>query len=325
MADSGSSSSRKSPTTRAGKSLEKRRAQNMSTPQSLLTSQPQTAITAINVQGTDQSVVLFGVNGPRITLELGQIDTIKYGRDDQFFWNFKQQYEQHRGFLRYWFSVWRLSHCDFVKVISNTMLDASNRLQVSVREDLGCRNRMSRQRSTYRYNIRLRSKTTTRREPIHLPHEFEAAFALCGDHGMLAPFHGCSRVTERHYALRRIPKRKLELKLKTDEREHVLGLQAQHVMTSLYVLFYHCLILGGPIGFWAWWLFKPNDLQSAAIPVTSSLALLSLFRSFAGVLKNPRGATCVVLRIGSFSWPIVSNFGYSHISSLDSLTVVFIK
>lgn len=96
-------------------------------------------------------------------------------------------------------------------------------------------------------------------------------------------------VPDRDFALKRIPKRIYEVETKTDEREFVWGLQAQHVVSFLRVLFYHCLILSGPLGFWAWWLVKhPGDLQSAAVPVTSILGLLSLFWSTAGILKGSR-------------------------------------
>ena len=111
-------------------------------------SQQQSANTAINVPRIDQPVVLFGIQGPRITLELAQINTLKYCKDNLFFEALKQQYKQRRGRLRYWFSVWRLSHCDFVKVISNGASLKFLCLPWSVREDMGGYHGMSRQRST---------------------------------------------------------------------------------------------------------------------------------------------------------------------------------
>lgn len=120
-------------------------------------------------------------------------------------------------------------------------------------------------------------------------HEFEVAFASCSDHCKLALLHDCQRIPDRDLALKCIPKRRLEVEIKTDEREHIWGLQAQHVISFLRVLLYHCLILSGTFGFWAGWLVKhPNDLQNAAIPLTTALALLSLFWSSAGILKSAR-------------------------------------
>jgi hypothetical protein len=60
--------------------------------------------------------VLFGVKGSRRTLELPQIDTKKYNDDRTFFAELRNQYKAYRGFWKYWFSVWGLSYCDFVKV-----------------------------------------------------------------------------------------------------------------------------------------------------------------------------------------------------------------
>jgi hypothetical protein len=60
--------------------------------------------------------VLFGVKGPRRTLELEQIEVKENSDDTAFFQGLTQAYRKHRGFWRYWFSIWQLTHCDFVKV-----------------------------------------------------------------------------------------------------------------------------------------------------------------------------------------------------------------
>lgn len=60
--------------------------------------------------------VMFGVKGPRRTLELAQIGTKEQGDDCTFFTELRRKHKSLRGFWRYWFSVWRLSHCNFVKV-----------------------------------------------------------------------------------------------------------------------------------------------------------------------------------------------------------------
>lgn len=117
----GPSSSQNQPTTGVSRTPQHSQTRNTSTTQEAQTNQQQPTNTAINVQGTSQSVVLLGVKGPRITLELAQIDTIKNGKDNLFFWSLKQQYKQHRGSVRYWLSIWRLNHCDFVKVISTSL------------------------------------------------------------------------------------------------------------------------------------------------------------------------------------------------------------
>ena len=72
--------------------------------------------TNIIMPQSKESVVLFGVKGARRTLELAQIDTLKHNEDEIFFQSLKKEYQRLRGVLRCWFSVWRLRHCDFVKV-----------------------------------------------------------------------------------------------------------------------------------------------------------------------------------------------------------------
>jgi hypothetical protein len=72
----------------------------------------------VNVSaGTSNELyVLFGVNGPRRSLELAQIDVLKLGDDGAFFRALRDKYRQLRGFWRYWLSIWQLNHCDFVRV-----------------------------------------------------------------------------------------------------------------------------------------------------------------------------------------------------------------
>lgn len=142
-------SSQNPPTTSRGGNPQGKATQDSSTPRRSQRNQQRSTNTAIDVRGTNQSVVLLGVKGPRITLELAQIDTLKYGRDDLFFWALKQQYKQLRGSLRYWLSVWTLSHCDFVKVESKMTSDGVRCLPMSVREDMGGYNHMPRQGTTH--------------------------------------------------------------------------------------------------------------------------------------------------------------------------------
>jgi hypothetical protein len=72
--------------------------------------------TILNAATLNELLILFGVIGSRRTLELAQIDTKQYTKDGTFFHDLKKSYKEFRGFWRYWFSVWRLSYCDFVKV-----------------------------------------------------------------------------------------------------------------------------------------------------------------------------------------------------------------
>ncbi len=81
-----------------------------------MTSQQQAPQIGIRMPDSSRAFVFFGVKGSRRTLELAQIDTIQVNDDSLFFAGMKREYKTLPGGLRYWLSIWRLSHCDFVKV-----------------------------------------------------------------------------------------------------------------------------------------------------------------------------------------------------------------
>jgi hypothetical protein len=84
----------------------------------------------------------------------------------------------------------------------------------------------------------------------------------------------------------RIPKRKSRIEIYSNNLEYAWGIQAQHSISFLKMVLYHVLIFASTFGFWAWWLLThPNDLQNAAVPLTTVAVFLSLFWSSAGVLK----------------------------------------
>lgn len=120
-------------------------------------------------------------------------------------------------------------------------------------------------------------------------HEFTLAFTCCSSKCWLYPFHDCVEPASGTHAVKRIPKRNSALEIDTEDREFAWGLQAQHAISLVYVLFYHFLILVGTFGFWAWWNIRhPDDLQNAAVPLTLVIALLSLFWASAGALEKIR-------------------------------------
>lgn len=127
-------------------------------------------------------------------------------------------------------------------------------------------------------------------DPPISPHEFEMALASasspCSRPCMLALFHDCTEPLLGKDALDSIPKRKTPLEMERNGREQAWGIQAQHVISFVHMVFYHFLIIAGTFGFWGWWQAKhPDEIQNAAVPVTTMLCLLSLFWSTAGVLK----------------------------------------
>ena len=69
----------------------------------------------VNVGEYQQRYLLFGVKGAEKTPNLTQI-CARHLDDDGLFRELLVTYNRLRGFWRYWFSIWRLRHCDFVKV-----------------------------------------------------------------------------------------------------------------------------------------------------------------------------------------------------------------
>ena len=72
---------------------------------------------AIQLPQSKQLFVLFTVKGARRTPEVAQINAQDYSDDGRFFVKPRSEYKSLRGYLRYWFSIWTLSHCDFIKVL----------------------------------------------------------------------------------------------------------------------------------------------------------------------------------------------------------------
>ena len=118
-------------------------SQQSSKPHRTVTIQQQAPQIGIQMPAASGAVVFFGVQGSRRTLELAQIDTSQHSEDSLFFASMKREYRALRGKLRYWLSIWRLSHCDFVKV--NPKSPKMNvRLQTIVREVQSQPDRVSR-------------------------------------------------------------------------------------------------------------------------------------------------------------------------------------
>ena len=70
----------------------------------------------VHVSSAEKLFILFGVQGPRRTPELDQIDYGSCSSDREFFHELHQRYPKLRGYLRWIFSVWRFRTCEFVKV-----------------------------------------------------------------------------------------------------------------------------------------------------------------------------------------------------------------
>jgi hypothetical protein len=229
--------------------------------------------------------VLFGVKGPRRTLELEQIEVKEHSDDIAFFQSLTQAYRKHRGFWRYWFSIWQLTHCDFVKVrITRSIYRLTNNDQfIKLKANRIIRHSKSLPEDiTYEY----RPRPPAAENPPILPHEFELAFSACSSKCPFSAIHDCVEPPTGTFAVERIPKRKSKIEIYSNNLEYAWGIQAQHAISFLRMVLYHVLIFASTFGFWAWWLLThPNDLQNAAVLLTTVAVFLSLFWSSAGVLK----------------------------------------
>jgi len=229
-------------------------------------------------------VVLFGVKGSRRTLDLAQVPTDIHNNDRAFFFELRKRYRNLRGFWRYWFSVWQLRHCDFVKFEKYRENRIVSRGQ-SLPDDI-----------LYDYAPR-----PAQEMPPISQHEFEMALHPCLGPCPFAllPSHDCIELPETNSsALEKIPKRKSEFLLEVKNREFAWGIEACYSMSFVHMTFYHLFIFAGTFGFWIWWLkFHPDDLQNAAVPLTTVAIFLSLFWGMVGVFKVFRDPESVDLKV----------------------------
>ena len=72
------------------------------------------AASNVNMQDKGKIYVLFGVTAGE-DLHLAQIEVQDF-KDDQFFEQLRERYNELRGFFRKWFGIWQYSHSAFVKV-----------------------------------------------------------------------------------------------------------------------------------------------------------------------------------------------------------------
>lgn len=75
-----------------------------------------------------ESWILLGVRGGWLTLTPSQIPINSQTTDHSLFQELRKIYRCHRGWLRLWFSIWRLQCCEIVKVrYLQTQIKASKR------------------------------------------------------------------------------------------------------------------------------------------------------------------------------------------------------
>ena len=77
---------------------------------------PQAQSVAQGTSSQAHNYILFGVESGKRTLVPAQVPVYDWSTDASVFKGLKQCYQAQRGWLRLWFSVWRLDFCAVVKV-----------------------------------------------------------------------------------------------------------------------------------------------------------------------------------------------------------------
>lgn len=83
------------------------------------TASQQGSKSTISISLLPRFYILLGAKRERRNLEIGHLDTTKAYDDGTLLLNLKAEYRRLRGPFRSWFSIWQLSHCEFVKVCSS--------------------------------------------------------------------------------------------------------------------------------------------------------------------------------------------------------------
>ncbi|EXA50788.1 hypothetical protein FOVG_03356 [Fusarium oxysporum f. sp. pisi HDV247] len=222
----------------------------------------------------DDLRILFGVP---MGLKMLHVIPIPVNQpDSNVFPQLKAEYRRMRGRWRAWFSFWQLSHCNFVKFES-----IARDIVVACGQDLPKASDLD-----YDYTPKPPQASIP---PVH-PHIFEAAFNSCtgGKCRNPSPFHDCYEFEETTY-IKRIPKKKTPLSPGAIDMP-IWGLEARHCISCFHVIIYHLLILVPPFVLWGWWMSRhPDDIQSASVPMTIVLAMISMFWSATGIMKQFRG------------------------------------
>ncbi|KAF2650593.1 hypothetical protein K491DRAFT_761638 [Lophiostoma macrostomum CBS 122681] len=242
------------------------------TNQCAVSTQNQAQRSTTNIRNKKQSYILFGVQGSRKTLTPSEVFVNDQTTDASVFQRLKTRYRIDRGWLRLWFSIWRLEYCEVVK-FNRLALDRMVREHKDLPADV-----------VYEYTPRV-GQPEARNPPIG-PHLFQTLFYTCPSPCKWPLPHDCLQPPNGDQHLRRIPKR-LQC-FQNDQTSPICGLETVFAVSFAYVLVYHLLMVAIPFGVFGWWVttHTGGDLQNASVPVTIALGALSLFWSGAGILTS---------------------------------------
>lgn len=96
---------------------------------------------------------------------------------------------------------------------------------------------------------------------------------------LLNPWHDCIRLPRHSDKIRRIPKKKSDFDVTSDDLGDVAwGLEADYAISFAFLAIYHFVPLLAALAFWIYWLtVHPGDFQNAAVPFLTVLALFAAF------------------------------------------------
>jgi hypothetical protein len=223
-------------------------------------------------------------------VSLAQIK-IQGDNDENFFRKLREEYTTRRDIFRQVFSIWRYTHCDFVKVHHFSLFNFSISLELTKRQfekigdNLFVHRGLGIPKASDK-NYHYRPKPVEHEPPVsshEFYHHFYACYGRCASSriAFLRSFHKCRRPCRySQEAIDRIPKKISKLEESGDVREFFWGIFAVERISFLMVTVYHILILIPPLVFWCLWLFSwghSGDLQNASVPFFTALSLLSLF------------------------------------------------
>ncbi|KAL6165452.1 hypothetical protein ACJQWK_08678 [Exserohilum turcicum] len=211
-----------------------------------------------------QHVFLLVTSGNDFRLAQIRVDNIETYK---FFHELRRRYNSLRPFLRRWLSIWVYSHCDFYQC---------DKWEAYLYEP---RREEFPNGVEYQYAPRPMDPM-----PPITPHQFYHRFHACYDPRPYFHFyHKCrsfNKFTRDH--LRMIPKRELTIVEGSDKQEAFWGIFARERPSILRLLLYNFACALPCIIFFFMWLFSwghSGDLQTASVPISVMLALLSVFWS----------------------------------------------
>ncbi|KXJ90212.1 hypothetical protein Micbo1qcDRAFT_74301 [Microdochium bolleyi] len=192
-------------------------------------------------------------------------------QDSGVFADLKTLYDEHRGKLKLWLSIWIVCYCKITKFskLSQDVMEHNGRSLPCVLE--------------YNYK-REHNQEGSILNPGFNEHHFRRRFYACKSRCTWRFIHRCRICPEGRQCLTRLPNREKSFKGSGSDEE-VWGIEPEYAVSVARVAVYHVLLLVGPIVIFAHWISThPDDMQTASVVLALVLGALSAFWSAGAVL-----------------------------------------